>query len=484
MRFWILFICLLVSFPVSAAQFRTAAHHDYQRVVFDMGMPFNYTSDVDGKTLVVTFPFNLGVSADAIKRRIPAPFKPLEVRVTATSAWIVFPLVNDTAFKIMTFDNKFVLDLFHAVEMPLKADAKTAVVKVEASALEQISRAAAPESSIKKQIKPLVSFDFSFEQRTALALFERGGVWWVVFDQPLKEPVLLEDETIRSSAVTHDKNITLYTLLLKPNHFMTAKKTKDGWQISVVAERPDLNWRIPVFPVLKKKDPYIFIAQSRMTGPIKMDRNKPFYVFPTYAEGEGLSTPLHFVDLDFLETAQGIVIDPNTKDFVFQKTAFGYDLFGVPGKKLSLATEDAISTYGNFSFLLTDESENTLTKRINSKPTGLDRLKLSALYLSQGDYDKANSSLNALFYSGDPLGQSGFFKFLKGIALFGHGRVNESYAYFIHPTIKDTPESLMWQGLIKRDAAMFGRYRWFERFYPAVLQRAMETYRQDKEQGA
>lgn len=478
---------LLSAASVSAAAFRTASHEGYQRLVFDMGRPFSYKVSTDGKIVSITFPFELGVSEKTMRSRLPKPLNKCTVQITPDGTTCTFPLLEPRAYKIMTFDNKFVLDLFTDLkDMPLDSSVKTKVAAVGVAELKQITRVRTQQPVLFKDaplVMPDVSFDFKFDALPALALFERAGVWWIVFDSPLKEEIQLAHDLILSSAYTSEGNVTIYTVLLHPKHQLMSTRLSggNGWRISVVQSSPSPTWTIPVFPILsmKNKKPFIFLADSVISDPIKVDRVQPFYVLPTRQERAGLPEELHFVDMDFLKTQQGVVIEPNSRDFAFAATPYGVDVESLSSKKMTLSTEDPMMTYGVLGSLLTDDTEESLISRIEEKKetAGMDRLRLSALYIRKGDFLKSNDTLNKLFYSQDALAQSGFFRMLKGMTRFGLGNSEEAIAYFIHPIVKDAPESLLWQGIIENKKELYDRYNWYLRFYPESLLNMIEERR-------
>jgi len=323
-----------------------------------------------------------------------------------------------------------------------------------------------------------IAIRFSWPEEVALAVFKRGGSLWAIFDQPYSfDPQGLVDA---GSIVTN----RLTRVAQRPHLDATILRLKVLANLSAVVERDQNDWILylkdtpakPRFPLKPSRrdaggqGQQVFIPASNIGRKIEFedpDVGDQLVVLPMLLQGQGLATDYSYAAADLLESAQGVVISPQT-DFVtverFQDgiaiRTTGNDILS--NAQLARAGEEA-GDAGQFVRLIDFERwrrgprwEYRKNKRFLFYELSLQqaedrnkvRWKIARYFLAHGRAGEALGILELMLEDDPLLEDNTDYLAVRGVANFKQGRLVKAKRDLSSRELESEQDAELWHALV------------------------------------
>ncbi len=319
------------------------------------------------------------------------------------------------------------------------------------------------------------SLSFPWNRMTAVAAFRRDGYVWIVFDRKAEfdfslERELYKDIILEMVQIPHSQ-ATIFRLVTQKGYNPSLRREGLLWVVDLMYQ--------PVRPkqaanlILQRKTPFgarIFVPLDESAQVIPLldpEVGDLMYIVPVFAQGKGVPNPRSFVDADFLQTAQGLVVVPNTEDLSVYSSTSGVEIRGPKKVGMRFSSEDILA-FLTKSKISTDPAAQildvaawggddpdryiaTLKQRqnavVDAKPTDkdLNRLILARYYFANGMYPETLSVLRVIAGGDGALAGSAGVVALRGAANFMMMRYDEAIKDLSSPLLKNDSASDYWR---------------------------------------
>jgi tetratricopeptide (TPR) repeat protein len=353
------------------------------------------------------------------------------------------------------------------------------IAKVSAASTAIISAPSRATTTPVASIPSGVQIRFPMPDRTSAAIFERGENLWVVFGKPLA----LDMDAIKKqlpksiSAVEQipSEHATILRMQQSGPVFPVAMKDPVGsdW-IMVFANRPErvkerIRVRFNTEPPLK---PHILLPVLETSDTVTIQDpiiGDTIQVVPVFTSGMGVTPERQFIELELLQTAQGVAIVPHTDTARIAPQRNGLKLTSAEGISLSpelpklamdelpdnaVSGEPTLFPYANWKLKDLSELPKERQRLIQQMVMGpgenanFARLKLLQIYLSEGLFAEALGMANDIrnhdpaFYTSEKVSA------YRGAANFMMYRMQEAALDFAAAELGSLQEIDLWKTAI------------------------------------
>ncbi len=318
------------------------------------------------------------------------------------------------------------------------------------------------------------SLSFPWTRMTAVAAFRRDGYVWIVFDRKGEFDFSLERELYKD--IIHEmiqvphSHATVFRLVTEKGYNPSLRREGLLWVVDLMYQ--PIRSRQSVDLILQRKTPFgarIFVPldESPQVLPlIDPEVGDLMYIVPIFALGKGTPSPRSFVDANFLQTAQGMVIIPNVENLNVYSSTSGIEVRGPQGG-MRFSSEDILSflakskinsdplsqildvaawTYNGSGDYLKDLKtlqDNVL--KADKKDKDVQRLILARYYFANGMYPEALSIVRVIAADNPALAKLPGLIALRGAINFMMMRYDEAIKDLSSPLLKDDMASDYWR---------------------------------------
>ena len=319
-----------------------------------------------------------------------------------------------------------------------------------------------------------VTLSFPWTRMTGCAAFRRDGYLWLIFDRQGEFDFTLERELYKDIIyemvqIPHSQ-ATVFRLVTAKGYNPGVRREGLLWIVDLMYQpiRP----REPADLILQRKTafgPRIFIPLDEAPQVLPLldpEVGDLMYVIPVFARGKGVAHARSFVDVSFLQTAQGIAIIPNIEDInVFASTS-GVEVRGPKGG-MRFSSEDILSYLTKLKitqdplaqildiagwgyvdaskYVETLKGYKTNVSKAEGKDRDVQRLILARFYFANGMYPETLSVLSVIEADNKKMAELPGFIALRGAANFMMMRYDEAIKDFSSPVLKGDLASEYWR---------------------------------------
>lgn len=337
-------------------------------------------------------------------------------------------------------------------------------------------------------VDTLPTLTFPWKERVAAAVWARGNSVWILFNKPIQLTQLPEladasqNWLRRAEQIAGAEDHTLLRLITQKPLSPIARKDKQGysWNVSLTATPTPPTETIPPQLNTDVSEPFIFFTVSQMEGPYRVQDPQVgdvLSVIPLFASDTGISPSRSFVDVQVLETAQGIVLAPLADQVAVTRMRNGIRISAPDGLFLSpglaaptppqaeaeISEEDRIAAarfkptlFPARNWIAGDGSgqdfrdmKSYLLYEISTASSLLKRnqwrKKLAELYLGESLISEALGVLARIEQSDPAFYQNQKLKAYEGAAQLLDFRLTEAAASFAAPELDAEPEAELWR---------------------------------------
>ncbi len=324
-----------------------------------------------------------------------------------------------------------------------------------------------------------VKISFNIPEDAAIAVFERGGALWTVFDKPFQ----LDTTGLRQGGNEVSRRIRRMEQLRDPDALILRMSIRANQNF--VVEREETTWHVflkdtpakPRFPLRptrrddQAQGQQIFIQASDLGRKIEFedpDIGDLLVVLPILRQSTGVAQKYSYAAAEVLETSQGIAISPLSDGVLIDRFRDGVAIRSAGNSLLSASRLSRSTGIGNdaqigFARLIDFESwrigqpweyrknksrllyELSLSSHGNANDV---RWKLARYYLAHGRAAEALGVLKVMLNSDELLEQNGEFRAVRGVANFKQGRLDEAAADLAVPELASEQDAELWRAMI------------------------------------
>lgn len=324
-----------------------------------------------------------------------------------------------------------------------------------------------------------VKVSFSMPEDAAIAVFERGGILWTVFDKPFK----LDPTGFRTSSNEVSRRIRrleqrpsddalILRMNIRANQNFVVEREENTWHVSLkdTPAKP----RFPLRPTRRDdqgQGQQIFIQASDTGRKVEFedpDIGDILVVLPSLRQSTGVAQKYSYAAAELLETAQGIAISPLSDNVVVDRYRDGVAIRATGNSLLSASRLSRSTGIGNdtqmgFARLIDFESwrigqpweyrknkarllyELSLTDIDNANDV---RWKLARYFLAHGRAAEALGVLEMMAKQDELLTQNGEYLAVRGVANFKQGRLEEAATDLASPELEAEQDAELWRAMI------------------------------------
>ncbi len=318
------------------------------------------------------------------------------------------------------------------------------------------------------------TLSFPWTRMTAVAAFRRDGYVWIVFDRKGEFDFSLERELYKD--IIHEmiqvphSHATIFRLVTQKGYNPSLRREGLLWAVDLMYQpiRPKQS----VDLILQRKTPFgarIFVPLEESPQVIPLidpEVGDLMYIVPIFSLGKGVPTPRSFVDANFLQTAQGMVIVPNIEELNVYSSTSGVEIRGPKGG-MRFSSEDILSFLAK-SKINTDPlsqildvaawssneprdylrdlkvlQNNVLNADKNNKD--VQRLILARYYFANGMYPEAMSVVRVIAADNPAMAELPGLIALRGAINFMMMRYDEAIKDLSSPLLKNDMASDYWR---------------------------------------
>jgi hypothetical protein len=470
---------------------RAAPHPGYGRIVFDWKTPVEHRATLDGRTLTVRFARPLTAKLELIADRLPDHVA--SVRMNADGQTVVVTLKDEYKLRPGKDGNVIYFDLLaREVAKVVPAAGATAPPKpAKPDALDEaVQRALKPTllqpQSAEKPAEgsPFVSVDvakgrdiatlrFNWREDVGAAVFRRRGQAWVVFDT--KSRIELSALRIGAAPIVAGADQieipggSAVRLAIDPSRHLRVRRERTVWVVEVLDANPATGKSINVIA-----DPDD--AGGRIALPIKSagkvlrlqdpEVGDVIHAVTVTEAGLGVAEPHRFVEVEVLESAQGIAIRPAADGVVVEASPSGVVVGKPGGLRVSRDADRGRRTGGAlprgslFDFISwakgPAESFGASRQELIRRAAATERkdakrairLTLARYYLAHGFGPEALGVIHEIVRSEVGKSEDVELRALRGAARVLAGDFGFANDDFKHPVLESNPETAPWRATI------------------------------------
>lgn len=442
-------------------------HDAFVRFVFEYVQKPVYSLNSEEERTIISFLSPVTIKTINLKE-YPKSGKITKQANKAGGTDIVIPerLLSSSEFK-----NKLVFDMEKAPE----AAPRTPIVSESSAKVSKKTTLANAQEDIGQK-NQVASLSFPWNVPVGIAVFERNGYIWVVFDHNQK--VNLE-EIAKTSSKVSDEVIQIphnkaTVLRFKPKEKVKVGLRKEGLLWIVDLYTHDISYNIRELPIFTQynsiSQAYLYIPTTNagtVVSVIDPEIGDIILTAPNIELGVGIDHDYQYPDFDILHAKQGLAIVPNANDIVLARGNTGLSIKGYDrGLNISedlenikrqqqLAAGDGLQ---NFDFFVSpqllqmtfNDAEDLLKKDISEttddKKTAA-KMELAKYYISQGLGTNALKILEKIKTSTEPAAKSEKLYALLGAANFLAKRYNQAIENFSYGKLPNYNEAVFWRTL-------------------------------------
>ena len=355
------------------------------------------------------------------------------------------------------------------------ATAQTKPIETRSSAkISGTSDVATPQ--INTDDNQSISLSFPWNIPVGLAVFNREGYLWIVFDHAQNINI---DELAQKAAPSVDELIQIpnhqaLILRLKPkdNTYYTVRKEGLLWVVDLL-KKPFLDKQHRYLQAFTQYDsnkrPYLFIPTSNIgniVSTLDPEVGDTIIVAPSLNIGVGIERPYTYPDLDILNSYQGIVIISKTNDIVVNRATTGISIQGYnrglnishnleilkrqamlsrDDNNLSPLTGTASAELMNLPFIKAEEQLRADIANAPEEQKNKAKLELAKYYVMRGLGTNALSIINQIKTSNSPEANSERLYGLSGVANFLANRYEQAVDDFSYGQLPTINEAVFWR---------------------------------------
>ncbi len=331
-----------------------------------------------------------------------------------------------------------------------------------------------------------IVLNFNMPNDAAMAVFERGGSLWTVFDKPFQ----LDPTGLRTGGNEISRRVRRLEQLPDPDALILRMNIRANQNF--VVERENTTWRVhlkdtpakPRFPLRptrrddEAQGQQIFVQASDLGRKIEFedpDIGDLLVVLPMQRQSTGVAQKYSYAAAELLETSQGIAISPLSDGVIVDRFRDGVAIRSSGNSLLSASRLSRSTGIGNnsqrgFARLIDFETwrigqpweyrrnkgrllyELSLATADNANVV---RWKLARYFLAHGRAAEALGVLENMLLEDELLEQNGEYRAVRGVANFKHGRLEEAAADLAAPELRSEQDAELWRAMI---AEALGRY--------------------------
>lgn len=442
-------------------------HDAFVRFVFEYNQKPPYTVTSEKDRTVISFLSDINITSINLKN-YPDAGKITKAKNKAGGIDIMIPerLIENSEFK-----NKLVFDM----EKDPEAAPRTPVVA------ESTSKTGGRNELNNAQIgdyprNEVASLSFPWNMPVGVAVFERNGYIWVIFDHNQKVDI---EDIAKSSANVADEVIQIphnkaTVLRFKPKANVKVGLRKEGllWIIDLYTHDVTYNIReLPIFTQYNSiRQAYLYVPTvnaGTVISVVDPEIGDAVLAAPNLELGVGINNSYKYPDLEILAAKQGMAIVPNTSDIILSRGNTGISIKGYDrGLNISddleaikrqqmLGNADGLANFDLFVSpqilkMNFNDAEKSLEDDINKAPEDQKtaaEMELAKYYISQGLGTNALKILNKIKTSGVPAAKSEKLYALLGAANFLAKRYDEAVEDFSYGKLPNYNEAVFWRTL-------------------------------------
>lgn len=404
----------------------------------------------------------------------------------------------------------------------VSADISMQVSAIEFGNLEKAGDASNTVTVQATNLEESIKLSFSMPEEAAIAVFERGGSLWTVFDKPFKiDPEGLRaggnevSRRIRRMEQRTDPDALILRMTIRANQNFVVEREDTTWHISLkdTPAKP----RFPLRPTRRDdqaQGQQIFIQASDIGRKVEFedpDIGDILVVLPTMRQSTGIAQKYSYAAAEILETAQGIAISPLSDNVAIDRFRDGVAIRSTGNSLLSASRLSRSTGIGNdaqlgFARLIDFESwrigqpweyrknksrllyELSLT---DSDGANAVRWKLARYFLAHGRAAEALGILRLMLKQDELLEKNGEFRAVRGVANFKQGRLELAAVDLGSQELDAEQDAELWRAMVaesrgkhkdalefyRRGKDVMGTYDEFDRaeLQLAVVRSAIET---------
>jgi len=404
----------------------------------------------------------------------------------------------------------------------VSADISEQVSAIEFGNMDTLGDASNTVTVKTTDLEESVKLSFSLPEEAAIAVFERGGSLWTVFDKPFKlDPEGLRaggnevSRRIRRMEQRSDPDALILRMTIRANQNFVVERDDTTWHISLkdTPAKP----RFPLRPTRRDdqaQGQQIFIQASDIGRKIEFedpDIGDILVVLPTMRQSTGIAQKYSYAAAEILETAQGIAISPLSDNVAIDRFRDGVAIRSTGNSLLSSSRLSRATGIGNdaqlgFARLIDFESwrigqpweyrknksrllyELSLT---DAEGANTVRWKLARYFLAHGRAAEALGILRLMLKQDELLEQNGEFRAVRGVANFKQGRLELAAADLASQELAAEQDAELWRAMVaeargkhedalefyRRGKDVMGTYDEYDRaeLQLAIVRAAIET---------
>ena len=396
------------------------------------------------------------------------------------------------------------------------------VSAIEFGNMEEANDASTTVSVRTEALEEGVKLSFNMPDEAAVAVFERGGSLWTIFDKPFKlDPTGLREggnevsRRIRRLEQLADRDALILRMNIRANQNFVVEREETTWHVFLkdTPAKP----RFPLRPTRRDDEAQgqqIFVQASDLGRKIEFedpDIGDLLVVLPVLRQSTGVAQKYSYAAAELLETSQGIAISPLSDGVLIDRFRDGVAIRSAGNSLLSASRLSRSTGIGNdaqagFARLVDFDAwrigqpweyrknkSRLLYELSLSTPDTANtvRWKLARYYLAHGRAAEALGMLDVMKRHDELLEQNGEFKAVRGVANFKHGRLDEAAADLSSPELSSEQDAELWRAMVaeargqnedaleyyRRGKDVMGTYDEFDRaeLQLAVIRAAIET---------
>lgn len=325
----------------------------------------------------------------------------------------------------------------------------------------------------------IAMLSFPWPKMTALAAFRRDGYLWLVFDRKGEFNFDMEKriyrDIIREMVEVPHSRATIYRLVTAPGYNPTFRREGLLWIVDLMYQ--PVHPKTSVDLVLQRKTPFgprLFIPLTETPDVIPVldpEIGDLMYVIPLFSLNKGMARQRSFVDVRFLQTAQGIVVVPKVDDAAIYAGSTGLEVRGSQHAGMRFSSDDMLS-YLAKNKIAKDPMEQILDVGVWSLGSGeafwnvtnelkrkaaqapkkrrmIDRLILARHYFANGLYPETLGVLRVMAADDPRVSNKAPYLALRGAANFMMRRFDEAIRDLSDPSLRKSRDADFWRAAAK-----------------------------------
>lgn len=502
-----------IAYAADPVTLRIGEHDSFSRLVFDFETMPTYEAIIRGEMLDVHFPvahdINLSVLEQDPLQRITDPVMTGDDR----GLRLLFRVPSDATLRHFMSGQSLVLDVITQSSLQVTQAAQVAPEQpdetvspetktVAAPALEQVTPGQPETKAIPVSLKwagNSQELAFGWWQETAAAAFVRGTWLWVVFDHQGTFDLEVIRRAIRAGQsgeilaveAVDEADYSLLRFHLRGTPGIGMTRSGPVWHVRL--SQNDVIPRTGL--VLERQEnqqgPTIFVADRsvgariHLTDPEVGDR---LVIIPLASSSRGLAESRQFVNMELLQSAQGLVVRPLSDDIEIVRFAEGVRL-GAPGGlalsgpqlgKRFLHSPGRISQrildieawgHGNGGSY-SDQEQEMLVALSLAGPAERKAIRwdLARFYIGHGAAAESLAMLTLLSDTDPDIVETPEWRAVHGLALLHLNRPADALVSLMAPELDAESDIWLWRALAARNSGrMSDALTWYNRGREATV---------------